>query len=712
MNRQGTSVAYLVKAPDINSNTNNILLYVRATSESVGEVEHLLANSRDISQLQWLGDGRHVVVLMPGHSHIAVTEIDMTNGKRLVLAEVGSDIAEYSIDADGKNIAFTTKGPTPNLLKPSEQDIASGYRIPFRKDFVSYTKRYVFLTTKSKGSQWSKPRAVIVRSTFTGEPVLALTSQSTNKLQLSPDGKLLLLSYISGSSLPEEWLNDPHVRVSRSNAFPGTEITVLCDLVTGKTTMPLKTPWTKTAAVWSPDSRSFMIFAQSPIGSAWAHEDEVTHLLNTHEEFHVFWVNLPTEKVELVPTQPGIYGSNPILAWTRDDEVMLRGGPDTVVRMSHQGDVWTNTSLIRIPLRDLSVDETFVTNGQAVVGEYQNTTTAPEVFLYDSQQNGVRILTRLNPQLDRLTFAVPEKVEWKTSTGVSLSGLLFKPVGYAEHQRYPLVIGTKPITNEFVCDGGEGHAPSFAPQPLAGAGIMYLAQYIGDPHVRESDHGIAAGYPGGVGEAAYQMDIWDSAVTALDEQGLIDPTRVGILGYSRSGWFTEFALTHSSKVTYRAATVTDNVSYSLAEYWLSHSSSLMDSYDAMYGGPPYGSTLKNWVDNSISYNMDKIHTPLLMEQMGYGATYDDLLKTPWTLDLAFGVFSALNHMNRPVELYYYPNEKHQPDDPAARVATLQRNLDWYRFWLQNYERPNPEDPDQYKRWEHLRELRDADAKPN
>jgi hypothetical protein len=59
-------------------------------------------------------------------------------------------------------------------------------------------------------------------------------------------------------------------------------------------------------------------------------------------------------------------------------------------------------------------------------------------------------------------------------------------------------------------------------------------------------------------------------------------------------------------------------------------------------------------------------------------------------------------------LYYYPNEQHQPDHPQARLANLQRNLDWYRFWLQGYERPNPEDPDQYKRWEHLRELRDAD----
>jgi hypothetical protein len=39
---------------------------------------------------------------------------------------------------------------------------------------------------------------------------------------------------------------------------------------------------------------------------------------------------------------------------------------------------------------------------------------------------------------------------------------------------------------------------------------------------------------------------------------------------------------------------------------------------------------------------------------------------------------------------------------VARIASLQRNVDWFRFWLQDYRRPNPEDPDQYARWELMR----------
>jgi hypothetical protein len=97
-----------------------------------------------------------------------------------------------------------------------------------------------------------------------------------------------------------------------------------------------------------------------------------------------------------------------------------------------------------------------------------------------------------------------------------------------------------------------------------------------------------------------------------------------------------------------------------------------------------------------------------MEEMGNGAQYSDINAPPIGLAASFEVFTGLNRLNRPVELYYYPNESHTPDHPQARLATLQRNLDWYRFWLQGYERPNPEDPGQYKRWEHLRELQNAE----
>ena len=52
------------------------------------------------------------------------------------------------------------------------------------------------------------------------------------------------------------------------------------------------------------------------------------------------------------------------------------------------------------------------------------------------------------------------------------------------------------------------------------------------------------------------------------------------------------------------------------------------------------------------------------------------------------------------------NDEHVLSNPRAR-ATSQGLVDWFRFWLQGYEAPDPFKRDQYKRWEHMRELQDA-----
>jgi dipeptidyl aminopeptidase/acylaminoacyl peptidase len=287
--------------------------------------------------------------------------------------------------------------------------------------------------------------------------------------------------------------------------------------------------------------------------------------------------------------------------------------------------------------------------------------------------------------MSQFSIAPSRMIHWTTAAGYRASGLLVMPIDYHQGARYPLVIQTYPTyEGGFVCDSGESHDPSTAPQPLAGTGIMYLLRSRSPDAYGKSDANYySEGYPGGIGEAAFQMDLTDSAVKELANEGVVDPDRVGIVGFSRSGWYTLFTLTHS-KIQYRAATVADGTHYSLGDYWLLHSDLMLTPSDAMYGGPPYGESLQNWLKYSISFNLDKIHTPLLLEAMGNGTHYDNLNAPPLTVARMFELLTALHRLHRPVELYFYPNEGHQPDHPRARLATIQRNLDWYRFWLQNH----------------------------
>jgi hypothetical protein len=67
----------------------------------------------------------------------------------------------------------------------------------------------------------------------------------------------------------------------------------------------------------------------------------------------------------------------------------------------------------------------------------------------------------------------------------------------------------------------------------------------------------------------------------------------------------------------------------------------------------------------------------------------------------------LRKAGAPVEWWDYPDETHQKFSPADRWWVQRRNLDWFRFWLQDYEDPDPSKVDQYVRWREFRELHNA-----
>ncbi len=74
----------------------------------------------------------------------------------------------------------------------------------------------------------------------------------------------------------------------------------------------------------------------------------------------------------------------------------------------------------------------------------------------------------------------------------------------------------------------------------------------------------------------------------------------------------------------------------------------------MYGGPPSVKTLKNWLDNSISFNLDKVSAPLLMEVMGYGKKYENPDAPPDNVAVHNEIFVGLTQLHKPVEYDYYP----------------------------------------------------------
>ena len=66
-------------------------------------------------------------------------------------------------------------------------------------------------------------------------------------------------------------------------------------------------------------------------------------------------------------------------------------------------------------------------------------------------------------------------------------------------------------------------------------------------------------------------------------------------------------------------------------------------------------------------------------------------------------YAALKTLKIPVEFYLYPDAPHNLKSPIHRFNSLSTHTDWFRFWLQRYEDPNPKKKNQYARWRKMRE---------
>lgn len=699
MNPQGSRVVYLVKSPNLEQNHNDYQLYLRELGDKNQGLGKLLIASTSITDVRWLGDGNHLTMLMPIDGANTLISVAVDNGSQEILLHLSNDVEEYSTDATAQTIAYSVRDAEVGqhaTATQSADEIADGYRVRLGESKTEgWPTNSIFMVHRKAGGAWSSPTQVGIEDPFTHKQFTHIVA--VTYLSLSPNGKLLALNYWTEANLPEEWKRNPYVQANLLNQTL-QRIMVIKDLESQSTSLGFKNEFADSMPLWAADSRSFLMNAHSPIGSVWEKRD-IDDRRTSGLDANLFWVEIDSGMVKEVVHHVPSHHAGPLF-WRRDGDVIVTVGVDSIARMHYDGESWRQINVVTLPKKKGDQFWFLNSDGVKIVGVREAVVIPEDLFVFEVSQNAIRILTDLNPELRNVRFADVRTVNWTTVDGLDITGLLFVPPDYVEGKRYPLVIQTKGDQGQFTCDSGHNHDPSFAPQPIAAAGMMYLARTT-EPgfNVQDERAKVPKDYPGQLGVAAKEMHIWESAVESLDRAGLVDPAKVGIIGFSATGFYVEFSLMHS-RVHYAAATAADNEQGSIGEYWLTPTFS--DTEEDLYGGPPYGTTLENWHKYSISFNLDRIHTPLLMEEMGYGI-HDDLLgQIPRNLAGRYEIVKGLSRLNKAVEMYYYPDEDHAPDHPRARLASLQRNVDWYRFWLQNSEDPDPRKKGQYQRWRMLR----------
>jgi dipeptidyl aminopeptidase/acylaminoacyl peptidase len=299
----------------------------------------------------------------------------------------------------------------------------------------------------------------------------------------------------------------------------------------------------------------------------------------------------------------------------------------------------------------------------------------------------VRTLYDPNPGFAERVAAVAEvsDISWK-SGGREWPGMLVLPKnrGTAPLPLFVTTYGT--VAGGFLRGGMAEELPLYS---LVESGIAVL--YV------DNKTALQETWPG---KYALTVQSIAAAIRKLAAEKIIDPKRVGAGGHSFGSETVGYGLMYAD--IFAAASVNSPATLDPTIYFFYHpGTKSQESMKLQWWGSLPSPNLRvdpEWRRVSMALNVTHVRAPLLMQM------------PEEEMPSALQLWTAMHENKRPYELVGFSGEPHQKHQPAHKRAVYERNLDWFRFWLQDQEDPAEEKRAQYVRWHGLRELRDAVAK--
>jgi dipeptidyl aminopeptidase/acylaminoacyl peptidase len=311
----------------------------------------------------------------------------------------------------------------------------------------------------------------------------------------------------------------------------------------------------------------------------------------------------------------------------------------------------------------------------------ENSITPSQIALVDIATGTVRTLVDLNPEFANLELGSITRLDGVNRYGDRWWAHLVKPLNYQPGKKYPLIVTTY-RTHEFLRGASGDENPI---QVYAAHGFAVLSFDYGrrDYDNKPGDFERYLSWYKSV-QASVEM-----AIREASEMGVVDTTRVGLTGYSRGAEIVAYEITHTKLFRAVSGAAGDDSPY----FYYMARRRVQDSFSKEgVGGWPEGKSKKNWRQVAAYLNAKRIDVPVLNNDPD----------SEFLADLA--LYTSLRELGKPVELFIYPDERHHVNEPKHRYQMYERNVDWFRFWLQSQESSDPAKREQYQRWRELRQL--------
>jgi len=156
-------------------------------------------------------------------------------------------------------------------------------------------------------------------------------------------------------------------------------------------------------------------------------------------------------------------------------------------------------------------------------------------------------------------------------------------------------------------------------------------------------------------------------INFLVQQKIVDPNRLGIMGWSYGGFMTANAITktHRFKAASAGGSLIDFISYT--------GTTDIPKFLPFYMNGWFWDNQKKWQAYSPINHVEGLTTPTLIQH----SSGDKRVPPSQGLEL----YNALKHQNVPTKMILYSDSGHSLSNPKNIVEGIKHSLDWFNLWL-------------------------------